>query len=110
MLILPPGHAQAARVRRPLTAREKWSVRAVAAALVVIAVVVVVSFTTGGPTSSNGCIHATIAGDVGAQQVSECGAAARNTCATVFQPGAFPSQAATVVADACRKAGLAVKR
>jgi hypothetical protein len=85
-------------------------VRAVAATLVVIAVVLAVSFTTGGPTSSNGCIHTTIPGDVGAQQVSECGSAARNTCATVDQPGAFTSQAATVVADACRKAGLVVKR
>jgi hypothetical protein len=110
VLILPPGHAQAVRVRRPLTVREKWIVRAVAAAVAVIAIGLVISFTTGGPTSSNGCIRATIPGDVGAQQVSECGSAARNTCATVYTPGAFTSQAATVVADACRKAGLPVRR
>jgi hypothetical protein len=106
VLILPPGHAQSVRLRQ-LTAREKWLVRAVAAAVAVATIVVViVSLATSGPTSSRGCINATIPGPVGAEEVRECGVTARDTCATVFRPGEYTPQAASVISAACRKAGL----
>jgi hypothetical protein len=110
VLILPPGHAQTVRLRR-LTAREKWMVRGVAGAVALITVaVVVIALATAGRTSARGCINATIPGPVGAEEVHQCGAGARETCATVFTPGAYTKQAAMVVAEACRKAGLPAGR
>ena len=109
MLILPPGHGQAIGQPRRLTHREKWIVRGAAAAAAVAVIALVVALAIGGgPKSSNGCIYATIPGPVGAQQIHECGAQARNTCATAFQPGAYTQGAANVVAAECRKAGLPV--
>lgn len=110
MLILPPGHAKAASGLRPLSAREKWLLRGVLAAVAVIAIVVAVSLATAGKSSSHGCIYATIPGAVGAEQISECGATARYTCATVFKPGAYAPPSARTIAAECRKAGLPVGR
>ena len=77
-------------------------------AVVALALVLVISLSSGGPTSARGCIYATIPAATGAQQVNECGTAARNTCQSVHQPGAYTAQAADTIAAACRKAGLAV--
>jgi hypothetical protein len=107
-MVLPPGHAQAVTVPRKLSTREKRLIGGVLAAVVVLLVALVVSLATAGPTSARGCIHATIPGDVGAQQIDQCGAQARDTCQTVNQPGAYPPASARVVAAACRKAGLPV--
>lgn len=110
MLILPPGHAQTVRARRQLSLREKWIVSGVLAAVAVIAVVIVVSFAASSKSSSHGCIYATIPGAVGAGQISQCGAQARSTCATVFRPGAYTPGSARTIAAECRKAGLPVGR
>ncbi len=110
MLIFPPGHAQAAGIRR-LTRRERWLVRTVkaVAALVLVGIAVGV-IVNQGPKSSNGCIYATVPGPVGAEQIHECGPTARSTCATVFASGAYTAQAARSVAAECRKAHLPVGR
>lgn len=109
VLILPPGHAQNVRLRR-LSAREKWLARGVSVAVALIAIVVVVALAATGGTSAHGCINATIPGPVGAEQISECGATARETCAAVLKPGAYTAQAQSVIATACRKAELPVGR
>ena len=108
VLILPPGHADSLAARRRLSPRERWIVRGVLAAVVVLALVLVISFSIGGPSSKRGCIYATIPGDVGAEQINQCGAAARDTCQSVQAPGAYTKQAAGVLAAECRKAGLPV--
>jgi hypothetical protein len=74
----------------------------------VLAVVVVVSLVSAGPSSGHGCIYANIPGAVGAEQVHECGATARDTCRSVNTPGAYTHQAAQTLAAQCRKAGLRV--
>ena len=107
MLILPPGHAEQV-TRRSLTRREKRLIAVVLAALVVLALVLIVSVGSGGQSSGNGCIYATIPGPVGAQQVSECGAQARDTCLTARTPGSFTPQAERVITAQCRRAGLPV--
>ena len=107
-MVLPPGHARSVITPRRLSTREKrliWGVLALAA---VIIVALVISLATAGPSSARGCIHATIPGDVGAQQIDQCGAQARDTCQTVTQPGSFPPASARVIAAQCRKAGLPV--
>ncbi len=76
--------------------------------IAVLAVVLVISFASSGPSSKSGCIYATIPAATGAQQVHQCGAAARSTCASAKTPGAFTPQAAEAVAAECRKAGLPV--
>ena len=106
MLILPPGHADALAERRRLSARERWMVGGVLAAVAVLAVVLVLSFSSSGPTSGNGCIYATIPAATGATQVHLCGATARATCQSVHF--AYTPQAAQTIAAACRKAGLPV--
>ncbi len=73
-----------------------------------LAVVLVISFVRTGPSSGHGCIYATIPGAVGAEQVNECGASARDTCRSVDAPGAYTRQAAHTLAAQCRKAGLPV--
>jgi hypothetical protein len=108
VLILPPGHAEAVRARRPLGTREKRLIAALLAAVAALAIVLLVSLGASGSSSRNGCIYATIPAATGAQQISQCGTAARNTCATARTPGAFTPQAADAIAAECRKAGLPV--
>lgn len=108
MLILPPGHAKAVLTRRPLTVRERRLAGAVLATVVALVAVIVISLSASGGTSSNGCIFATIPAPTGAQEIHECGASARATCATSQAVGAFTAQAAQTIAAECRKAGLPV--
>jgi len=108
VLIIPPGHAETLRARRHLSKREVWMLAGVLGAIAVLAVVLVISFASSGPSSGSGCIYATIPAATGAQQVHECGAAARSTCATAQTPGAFTPQAAQAITTECRKAGLRV--
>lgn len=108
MLILPPGHAKATDARRRFSSREKWMVGGVVAAVVAILVAVVIALAVGSRSSSHGCIYATVPAATGAQDVSQCGAAAASTCASVKSPGAYTQQAARVIAAQCRKAGLRV--
>lgn len=110
MLILPPGHTEAARTARPLSSRERSILTGVLALAAAIAVAVVIALASAGKSSSHGCIYATIPGAIGAGQVSQCGAAARSTCATVYRPGAYVPASARTIAAECRKAGLPVGR
>jgi hypothetical protein len=91
-----------------MSVREKRLVAAVLAAVAALVVVLVIALSTGGPSSAHGCIYLTIPAATGAQQISQCGATARGTCASVHTPGAFTEQAAGAVARECRKAGLPV--
>jgi hypothetical protein len=110
VLILPPGHAESIRVSRRLSRREKRLLAVVVTALAVLVAMVVIAVSSGGQSSARGCIYVTIPAPTGAQEISQCGAAARSTCATAGAPGAFSRQAAGVVASECRKAGLPVGR
>jgi hypothetical protein len=105
VLILPPDHASP--VHRVST-RERWILGGVLGVVAALVVVLVISFVTAGPSSGHGCIYATIPGAVGAVQVHECGATARDTCGSVNAPGAYTAQAARTLATQCRKAGLPV--
>lgn len=104
--MLPPGHAQQIATRRGLSRRERRLVGGVLVILALLALVLVVSIGSGGQTSGNGCIYATIPGPVGAEQVSQCGTQARDTCLTARTPGSFTRQAERVIETQCRKAGL----
>ncbi len=85
-------------------------IRGVSGAVAVILVAVVVSLISSGPSSSRGCIYATIPAATGAQELYRCGQAARSICASAESPGAFTEQAAQTVTAACRKAQLPVGR
>jgi hypothetical protein len=110
VLILPPGHAESIRSRRSLSVREKRLLGLVLVLIAALAIALVIALSTTGRSSAGGCIHLTIAADTGAQDVDECGATARYTCATVLEPGAFPAESAAAIAAACRKARLPVGR
>ena len=108
MLILPPGHAETLKGMRRLTVREKRLVQAVLALVAALLVGVLIALASSGQSSARGCIHLTIPGPVGAQELDECGARARDICSTVRQSGAFNSVARNDVVAACRTARLPV--
>jgi hypothetical protein len=108
MLIMPPGHSQAVRQRRPFSARERWMIRGVASVIVAIAIALVISFATAGKKSGHGCIAVALAYSTGGAQIDRCGAAAQALCNGVNAPGGLTGRPAQTVEDACRKAGLHV--
>jgi hypothetical protein len=108
VLILPPGHAESIRLGRRLSVREKRLLGGVLGVVAALVVVLVIALSTGGQSSAHGCIYLTIPAATGAQQISQCGAPARETCSTARTPGAFTEQAARMVSAACRKAGLPI--
>lgn len=108
MLILPPGHADAVRQRRPFRSREKWMIGGVAGVLALVGVALVISFATAGKKSGHGCISVSLAYSTGGSQIYRCGAAARALCNGVNQPGGLTGKPAETVAEACRKAGLPI--
>jgi hypothetical protein len=79
----------------------------VVAALVVA---IVVAFGISGANSARGCIHVVLPAATGAQEINQCGSAARATCASVGTPGSFTAQASRAVTAECRKAGLVAGR
>jgi uncharacterized membrane protein len=107
VLILPPDHQRQTQPLRRLSARERWLVRIMAALTALIVIAVVVSIASSGQASGNGCVHAIFPGPVGAEQVNQCGAAARSTCATLSRSGYGPEAVRTITVE-CRKAGLPV--
>ena len=109
-MVLPPGHAQTIAAPRRLTQRERRLIVAVLGIVAALVAALVISIATTGSASGRGCIHTTIPGTVGAQEIDQCGAQARTTCETVEQPGSFTPASARVVAAQCRKAGLPVGR
>src|SRR5437660_12869793 len=108
MLILPPGHAQAARLQRRLTRRERWMIGSVLTVVAAVILAVVISISTAGHSTGNGCIDVNIPFVTGGQEIYRCGSAARSTCASVGVPGGYAGEAGRSIAVECRKAGLPV--
>lgn len=109
MLILPPGHAEAVSQRRGLRSRERWMIGGVLTTLVAGVVVLVIALATAGRHSGHGCISVSLAYSTGGSQIYRCGAAAQAMCDGVGRPGGLTGSPARTVADACRKAGLALR-
>jgi hypothetical protein len=107
-VVLPLGHSKSIGATRALSSRERWMIGTVLGALAALAVVLAVAIGSAGKSSAHGCIYTTIAGPVGAQEISQCGAEARSTCLAASAPGTFTPQAARVIKQQCRKAGLRV--
>lgn len=107
-MVLPLGHGIAPAAARRLSRRERWMVRGVLAAVAALVVVLVLAIASAGRTSAHGCIHVTIPGPVGAEQLDQCGAQAKATCRSVALPGSYPAPTARTVARECRRAGLAI--
>lgn len=79
----------------------------VVAALLIL---VVIALSVSGPSSAHGCIHIVVPAPTGAQELNQCGAAARASCESATRRGNFTAAAARLVVDACRKAELAAAR
>lgn len=99
---MPPAEQRPVGPGR-LSRRERWLLSGVGVAVLALIVAVVVSLASHAPTSGDGCLRATVAGPVGAGEVSRCGAAARELCATLRTPGGFSGDAARTIAVECRK-------
>lgn len=83
---------------------------AVLGVVAALAIALIISIATAGRSSAHGCIHLTIPGAVGAEEIDQCGEQARATCASTSTRGAFSPESARAVAEACRKAGLPTAR
>jgi hypothetical protein len=108
VLILPPGHGRELHQKRTLSGREKRILGGVLGTVGALVAAIVIALVAAAPTSKNGCIFLTIAAATGAGEIHQCGAQARQTCATVREAGAYPAQSAQEIAAECRKAGLPV--
>jgi hypothetical protein len=94
---------QSRRLSEPLRwGRREKSIVAVVVSCVVLAVIGLVAFglTSGAPARA-GCIDVTFASTLGAANVHQCGAQARDTCAA---PGGFRGNAAQELRAACERA------
>jgi hypothetical protein len=107
VLIMPPASERRSRSRR-LTRRERWLLSGVGGTALVLIVAVVISLATHGPSTGHGCLSATYPGPVGAVEISRCGAAARQLCASLGAPGGFTGEAERTIAVECRKLRLRV--
>jgi hypothetical protein len=107
VLIMPPAEQRRSGPGR-LSARERWLVRGVGVLALSLVVAVVISLVSRGPATGHGCLHATYAGPVGAEQISRCGAAARQLCRSIGTPSGFTGEAAHTIAGECRKLRLKV--
>ncbi|HLY49816.1 MAG TPA: hypothetical protein VKR21_11540 [Solirubrobacteraceae bacterium] len=107
-MALPPGHGQTIAAPPALSGRERRLIAGVLVLAAALTVALVISLAVGGRSSAHGCIHATIPGAVGAQEIDQCGGQARATCRGAEQSGAFTVSSARVIAAECRKAGLPV--
>ena len=83
-------------------------VKGVLGAVAALALALAVAIGTAGKSSAHGCIYATIAGPVGAEEINQCGSQARATCQSAAVPGTFSAQGLRVIEQQCRKAGLPV--
>jgi hypothetical protein len=106
MLILPPGHGQAAVGRRTFTKRERWIVGSVVAVSVALVVVVIIAVAIPGGRTARGCLNVEVPGPIGAQEFRQCGAAARAFCSSIASAADLSRVARQDVAAACRRQGL----
>jgi hypothetical protein len=97
-------------VRRRLSSRERWLIRAILVAVAALAAAVIVAVGTSGHSTGNGCIDVNIPYSIGGQEVYRCGAAARRVCAAAGTPAGFSGAAGRAVAVECRKVALPVGR
>ena len=106
-MVLPLGHAQGLQAQHHLRPRERWMIGAVLGTVAALLVAVAIALASSGPRSAHGCIHVVVPAATGAQEINQCGATARATCASVGRSG-FTAAAARSLAAECRKAGLVV--
>lgn len=98
---MPQNHARILREQRPLSRRAKrgWGLAAV---LVLAGTLAAILFTSGTPNRP-GCIDTYLPGVIGAQTFDECGAAARQTCASVREnQREYGTAGVLIIAQACR--------
>ena len=90
--------------------REKWIVGSVLAVVAALVVVVVISIGSSGHRTANGCVDVKFPVAIGGQEIYECGAQARELCASAGTSAGLSAVEDRAVAEQCRKAGLKVGR
>jgi hypothetical protein len=87
-----------------LSSREIW-IASIALVVTIVAMLGVVFATAGdsNPPTPMGCIHAEVAGIVGSETISGCGAEAREKCA---HASLFDSPRANTVVAECERQGV----
>jgi hypothetical protein len=88
--------------------REKWIVGAVLAVVAALVVAVVISIGSSGHKTAGGCVDVKFPIAIGGQEIYECGAQARELCASAGASAGLSAVEDHAVAEQCRKAGLKV--
>ena len=105
---LPPDHHREVAAGRRLGRRERVIAAAMAVLVIAVAVVSIVSLASSSAPARRGCLNATVPGPIGATFFRQCGAEARQICATLSSHRGLGSFGAGIVARDCRRAGLPV--
>jgi hypothetical protein len=104
---MPSDHARAVREHTPLSRRQR-RLALLASTAVVALTAVVILLTTGGRPQL-GCINTYLPGAMGAEALHECGAEARQTCATLHASLRQYGQVGELIMErACRVGHLPV--
>lgn len=77
----------------------------IGAVALALLVAVVVALAAGGGRPPAGCLKAIVPGPVGAEEVRECGPAARYLCANLGRSG-YGTEARGIIAGECRRTRL----
>ena len=101
------GHSE--RLATPLSRRATRTMAAIVGCLLalVVGVIVFASVSSDQPTSAHGCINVIVPSSMGAGQLHQCGAGARQWCDSLA--GKRDVEARLVLPE-CRRAGLAGAR
>jgi hypothetical protein len=101
------GHS--ARLATPLSRRQSRTMAAVLACVLalVVGAIVFASVSSDQPTSGHGCINVIVPSSMGAGQLHQCGAGAREWCDSLV--GRRDAEARLILPE-CRRAGLAGAR
>jgi hypothetical protein len=71
-----------------------------------IAVVVLIALLSSSSKPASGCLNVDVPGPIGAQEFRQCGAQARQFCASISTASGLSAAARQDVEAACRKTGL----
>ena len=102
---------QAKRLSEPVGwGRREWRILAAIVAVILVGSVIGAIVASGGRASTKGCVVVTGASTTGAAALTECGAQAREWCATALAPGAPTTTFTSQLEQGCRADGYYSRR
>jgi hypothetical protein len=105
-MILPQGHYNETRKPTIHNRRERWVFGIGGALIAIVVAATIFSLTSHQGKSGHGCLNFTYSFAMGGEQLDECGAKARQLCASPPSLGGLGKPLAAKLKVECRKARL----